>query len=263
MKNIMTRIADILESDIHALLNRCEDPEKMLEQNMRRALEELAELKESVIQLKADVDAAERSHREALEKVQAEHAFAVNAMKAGDETSAAKFLQSEADLKNRLLDPAVQNLNAAKQNFETVRAAHNKLASDIEFMKQEMHNIKGTIRTAKATEKVASMQDDTGRYAASFGKYAEKAQRMLDEANARMALNEKPEDELSGLREKYASGVSSVLSDRLADLRAECELPLPDQRGCFSGDLTGKEAKARDVMEYALSDLRKEAGVNG
>lgn len=66
MKNIMTRIADILESDIHALLNRCEDPEKMLEQNMRRALEELAELKESVIQLKADVDAAERGHREAL-----------------------------------------------------------------------------------------------------------------------------------------------------------------------------------------------------
>ena len=127
MKNIMTRIAGILESDIHALLNRCEDPEKMLEQNMRRALEELAELKESVIQLKADVDAAERSHREALEKVQAEHAFAVNAMKAGDETSAAKFLQSEADLKNRLLDPAVQNLNVAKQNFETVRAAHNKL----------------------------------------------------------------------------------------------------------------------------------------
>lgn len=63
-------------------------------------------------------------------------------MKAGDEASAAKFLQSEAKIKAEQVDPAQRNLDAATQNFETVQKAYNKLAGDIEFMRNEMNNIK-------------------------------------------------------------------------------------------------------------------------
>lgn len=246
MAGIMERISDILESNIHSILNKCENPEKILEQNMRKALEDLAELKESAVALKADVRTAERSYNEAVNRMQAEHGFAVNAMKAGDEASAAMFLQSEARIKAQEVDPAQKNLDAANRNFETVQQAYNKLAGDIEFMKGEMNNIKGTIRTAKATEKVAAMKDPAGGYAESFSRYSEKAQRMLDEANARIDMNSEPVDELESLRQKYAGGMQPDMSAALANLRAECEMPGTPDDG---------------VMKEALNALRKETGV--
>lgn len=253
MGNFIDRARDILSSNIHAMLDKCENPEKMLDQNMRNALEDLAELKESAVQLKADVNTAQRNYDAAVRKMQAEHGFAVNAMKSGDEQSAAKFLQSEAQIKTSLVNPAKKNLDAANTNFATVQQAYNKLASDIEFMRNEMNNIKGTMRTAKATEKVAAMKDNTGGYAASFGKYSEKAQRMLDEANAKIEMNTEPVDEMAQLRQKYAGGMPQDMSAALADLKAECMLP--DERGCCPGTPEG------ETMKQALNDLRKEAGV--
>ena len=51
---------------------------KMLEQNMRKAIEDLAELKESAVKFKADVAAAQRNYDGAVRKMQAEHGFAVS-----------------------------------------------------------------------------------------------------------------------------------------------------------------------------------------
>lgn len=243
--SIFDRIGDIMSSNIHALLDKCENPEKMLDQNMRNALEDLAELKESAVSLKADVHAAQRMYDEAAMRMQAEHGYAVNAMKAGDEASAAKFLQSEAKIKAQEVDPRQRNLDAATKNFETVQQAYNKLAGDIEFMRNEMNNIKSTMRTAKATEKVAAMKDPTGGYVESFTKYSDRAQRMLDEANARIDMNSEPVDEMAKLRQKYAGGMQPDMSAALAGLRAECGMPDTDNE---------------NVMGNALDALRKEAG---
>lgn len=221
--NILDRIGDIMSSNIHALLDKCEDPEKMLDQNMRDAVEDLAELKESAKQLKADVTGAQRDYDGAMARMQAEHQYAVNAMKAGDEATAAQFIQSESRIREQEVSLAQRNLEAAKKNFETVQKAYNKLAGDIEFMKNERNHIKSTIRTAKATEKVSQMKDPSSGYAESFSKYAEKAQRMLDEANAGIELDEQSGDGLDSMRAKYASpSAGPDMSGALAALRAEC-----------------------------------------
>lgn len=221
--NIFDRIGDIMSSNIHALLDKCENPEKMLDQNMRNAVEDLAELKGSAVQLKADLDAAQRTYDNAMAKMQAEHTYAANAMKAGNEEAARKFLASEAQIKESQVLPAEKNLNAAKANFETVQKAYNKLASDIEFMKNQMNTIKSTMRTAKATEKVAAMKDPSVGYSENFSRYSEKAQRMLDEANAKIEMNSEPVDELSALRAQYSgAGAGADTDDALAALKAEC-----------------------------------------
>lgn len=250
--NVFERIGDIMSSNIHALLDKCENPEKMLEQNMRNAYEDLAELKESAVKLRADQKAAQRAYDAALQKMQAEHGFAINAMKAGNEEAARKFLASEAQIKAAQVDPAKKNLDAANSNFTTVQNAYNKLASDIEFMKNQMNTIKSTMRTARATEKVAAMKDPAGGYAESFTKYADKAQRMLDEANAKIEMNEDPVDELDALRQQYAGGMEPDVSDALASLKAECGM---DDRGYVN---KGQEDGA---MGKALDALKAEAGV--
>lgn len=246
MANIMERITNIMESNIHALLDKCENPEKMLDQTMRNALEDLAELKESAIKLNANERAAKRKYDAALQKMQAEHGYAANAMRAGDEAAAARFLQSEAKIKALEVDPAKKNLDAASANYATVKDAYNKLASDIDFMRNQMDAIKSTMKTAKATERVAAMKDPSAGYAESFGKYADKAQRMLDEANAKIEMNTEPADDLGDLREKYAGGMPVDMSDALAALKEEC--------------MPGAHGNA-DVRS-ALDALKSETGVS-
>lgn len=247
--SIFDRIGDIMQSNVHVLLDKCENPEKMLDQNMRNAIEDLAELKESAVKLKADQKAAQRAYDTALQRMQAEHGFAVNAMKAGNEEAAKKFLASEAQIKASQVDMAKKNLDAANNNFETVQKAYNKLAGDIEIMKNDMNMIKSTMRTAKATEKVAQMKDPSGGYAESFSRYSEKAQRMLDEANAKIEMDTEPVDELEALRQQYAGGMEPDVSDALASLKAECGM----------SDNTG--SPAGDAMDKALDSLKAEAGV--
>lgn len=221
---IMDRLGDIISSNIHALLDRCEDPEKMLDQNMRKALDDLAELKQAAVELAADEKAAQRNYDAAVRRMQGEHGFAVNAMKAGDEASAQKFLESEARIKEAEVGPAERNLNAAKANYAKVREAYNKLASDIDFMRNQMNTIKGTMKTAKATEKVAKMQDSRSSVSGNFSKYADQAQRMLDEANAKIEMNTEPVDEMEDLRRKYSSDAAPDMSDAMAALRKEAGL---------------------------------------
>lgn len=247
--SIFDRIGDIMQSNVHALLDKCENPEKMLDQNMRNAIEDLAELKESAVKLKADQKAAQRAYDAALQRMQAEHGFAVNAMKAGNEEAAKKFLASEAQIKASQVDMAKKNLDAANNNFETVQKAYNKLAGDIEIMKNDMNMIKSTMRTAKATEKVAQMKDPSGGYAESFSRYSEKAQRMLDEANAKIEMDTEPVDELEALRQQYAGGMEPDVSDALASLKAECGMD--DDTGALTGD----------AMDKALDSLKAEAGI--
>lgn len=255
--NILSRIGDILSSNIHAALDKCEDPEKMLDQNMRKAMEDLADLKESAKDLRADQKGAQRGYDEAVRRMQAEHAFAVNAMKAGDEAAAAKFLQSEARIKAGEVEAAKKLLDAANANYEKIRQAHNKLADDIEFMKNRMNTIKGTMKVAKATETIASMTDKGGGCSDSFTKYADRAQRMLDEAEAAVELNTEPVDELASLRQQYAGGMEPDMSAALADLKAECGIG--GNAGTGSGDSVA--VAAVQAMDNAMQALRSEAGV--
>lgn len=221
--SIFDRIGDIMQSNVHALLDKCENPEKMLDQNLRKAMDNLADLKESAVQLKADQRGAQRVYDSAVAKMKAEHSYAMKAMRDGNEDAARKFLESEARIKADQVDLAEKNLKAANNNFETVQKAYNKLASDIEFMKNQMNNLKSTMRTAKATEKVAAMKDPSLGYAENFSKYADKAQRMMDEANAKIEMNEGPVDELSSLRSQYAGDPAAPdMDDALAALKAEC-----------------------------------------
>ncbi len=261
MGTIFERAGQILSSNIHALLDKCENPEKMLDESMREAVEDLAELKKSAAELLADQKAAQRNYDKAVRKMQAEHGFAVNAMKAGDEQAAARFLQSEASIRMTEADPALRNLETAKANFAKIQSAYNKRADDISFMKNQMNTIKGTIRAAKAAETVAAMKEDGGRYSESFDRHAEKAQRMLDVAQAKLEMNAEPADEMAGLRQKYAVSIQPDMSAALADLRAEC---MPDEKGCMPG-LDSVDENAKEgvyAMQHALDDLRKEAGGN-
>lgn len=221
--SIFARCKDILASNVHALLDKCEDPEKMLDQELRKAMRQLAEVKDATASVMADEKAAQRDYDAAKKAADDEHTCAANALKAGDEEAARRFLASEQRIREGRLAMAEKTLQAAKSNSQMMKDAHNKLADDIEWMQGQMNTIKGTLKVAKATETVNRAKGSKHDVTGAVTKFGDKAQRMLDEAQAKAELSTPAADDMAGLREKYGAGAGSDSStdDALAKLKAE------------------------------------------
>ena len=219
---IFDRFAQIMKSNVNSLLDRAEDPEKMIDQTLRDAYEDLAEVKKNTAAVMADEKRAQRNYDNAVAKMKAEHEMAVKALKAGNEEDAKAFLASEQKIKTTEVDPAEKVLIGAKNNTQKIRSMYDKLKQDIATMESRRNTVKASIAVAEAAETVNNMKMPKSGLD-SFDKYAERAQAELDKAQATMELNEEPVDEMDALRNKYSGVGSDVdVSAELAALKAEC-----------------------------------------
>ena len=85
---ILTRFTDIMKSNINALLDKCEDPAKMIDQTLRDLREDLAEVKKETANIIADAKSADRQVKECEEEITKYTTAAQNALKAGNEDDA-------------------------------------------------------------------------------------------------------------------------------------------------------------------------------
>ena len=221
---IFDRFAQIMKSNVNSLLDKAEDPEKMIDQTLRDAYEDLAEVKKNTAAVMADEKKAQRAYDTAVAKMKAEHEMAVKALKSGNEGDAKAFLASEQRIKTTEVEPAEKVLAAAKQNSQKIRSMYDKLSKDIATMESRRNTVKASIAVAEAAETVNNMKIPN-RGQDSFERYAEMAQAQLDKAQATIELNEEPVDEMDKLRDKYSGiGDGADVSAELEALKAECGL---------------------------------------
>ena len=106
------------------------------------------------------------------------------------------------------------------------------LADDIQKLSEKRTEIKTKLKIAKTTEKVNSMTSVSGFSGnkSSFERMEEKANRMLDEANAKAELNTPKKDEVEDLMKKYddknsdENKVSSAVDEELEKMKKELGL---------------------------------------
>lgn len=221
---IFDRFAQIMKSNVNSLLDKAEDPEKMIDQTLRDAYEDLAEVKKNTAAVMADEKKAQRAYDTAVAKMKAEHEMAVKALKSGNEGDAKAFLASEQRIKTTEVEPAEKVLAAAKQNSQKIRSMYDKLSKDIATMESRRNTVKASIAVAEAAETVNNMKIPNSGLD-SFDRYAEMAQAQLDKAQATIELNEEPVDEMDKLRDKYSGiGDGADVSAELEALKAECGL---------------------------------------
>lgn len=215
---VLSRFKDIMEANVNALLDKAEDPSKMIDQTLRKAKEDLAQVKKETANVMADEKAAERRYQAAKEQVDESHSYALKAVKAGNEGDAEKFLQEEKRRKD-FADQALRAYEQAKINSQHMKDMYNKLSADIEELVARRDNIKSTVAIAKATERVNNFTAPNVDVSDNMKKWEDKANRMLDQANARAALDQEPVTETDALRDKYDAGPD--VSDMMAALKAE------------------------------------------
>ena len=221
---ILSRFADIMKANINELLDKCEDPAKMVDQTLRDLRESLADVRKETAGVIADEKRAERELNECKDNVTKYAELAKKALTAGNEGDAKQFISQKQKYEKNLAQ--LQKIyDVSHANADKMRQMHDKLVTDIEDLESRKDVIKATVATAKAQEKLNQVTSgvDTSASMKTFENWEAKANKRLDAANAEAELNAGSDSSIDNLEEKYTSGDASV-DDELAKMKAELGL---------------------------------------
>jgi phage shock protein A len=224
--SILSRFNDIVKANINALLDKAEDPSKMIDQYLLDMTQDLAEVRQETAGVMAEEARTKRLAEDNQAQVDKYDALARKAIAAGNEGDARVFIAKKQEL-----EAAGAGLKtayaAAHENAVKMRAMHDKLASDIETLKARRQSIKAKVSVAKTQEKINDLSSSAAKADGAmdaFARMEEKADNMLDRANAMTDLNTNTAvDEARKLEAKYAQSTPSV-DDELAELKKEMGL---------------------------------------
>lgn len=225
---ILKRFGDIMSANVNALLDKCENPEKMIDQTLRNLESDFGKVKAETASVMADAQAAKRKLDECNEEIEKMQKYAEKALTAGNEADARAFLEKKQQLSTKQAALA-QSYEIAQANADKMRQMHDKLQKDMETLNERRDAIKAKMAVAKTQEKMNKMVnsfDGAASDMAAFDKWEAKADKMLDEANAMEELNAK-KDSIDDLAAKYDAAPSAsnpAVDDELAALKAKMGL---------------------------------------
>lgn len=223
---ILNRFTTIMKANINALLDKAEDPAKMVDQYLIDLSQSLAEVKKET----AGVIAEEKRTARLVEQNASESArmesLAKKALQAGNEDDARTFL-----VKKQQIDATGEELkraaDAAHANADKMRQMHDKLVSDIESLKTRRETIKAKAAVAKTQSRVNGLvgTDKAEGAIDAFNRMEARVDRDLDTAEAMTELNEQPVDEAEALERKYSNAAdNAAVDDELTRLKSEMGL---------------------------------------
>lgn len=180
--SIFNRISDILKANINDLLDRAEDPEKMvkqiiadMEEQVRDATEAFGQAMASEKQAYAQLEKARQNSREWEDKAK----LAINA---GNEELARKALTSKVEVD--------KNIQAFQVSYDQIAAQTSELHSRVEVLRQKLEEARqrqnmliARAKMADATENVATAMTQTDPNSALAK--LEKMERKVEDKEAR------------------------------------------------------------------------------
>ena len=222
---IITRFKDIMAANFNALLDRCEDPEKMIDQYLRNLEQDFAKVKAETAAIMAEEKSAKRKLDECDAEITKMADYAKKAVTAGNDDEARQFLSKKAELTQKR-EVLAKDYEMACGNSAKMRQMHDKLQSDISELKSRREMLKAKVKVAETQKKMNQMGsslESAGSNLAAFDRMEEKVNKMLDEADAMNELNAQPaSNDIDALTKKYDAGnQSSAIDDELAALKAE------------------------------------------
>ena len=190
---ILDRFSTIVKANINALLDKAEDPSKMIDQYLTELMESLAEVKKETAGVMAEESRTRAKVEANRAEVQKYADLAKKALQAGNDGDARVFIA-----KKQQLETAGQGLteayDVARGNAEKMRQMHDKLVGDIEELKRRRETIKAKVAVAKTQSKLNEFSSGSEKAAdaiSAFERMEEKADRMLDREAALAELNAK------------------------------------------------------------------------
>ncbi len=223
--SIFSRMSDIINSNINALLDKAEDPEKMVRLIIQEMEEALVEVRST--SARAIADRKELERRKGFQEEEAaewERKAEVAVRKGRDDLAKGALAES----------------NKARENITVMSEELAALEGTLEKLNEDVAALQAKIKDAKARQNAIIVRGKAAQ--TRLGVRRTLSDHNIDDAIARFELYERKMDDLEGQIESYDMG-QKTLSDEIADLESDEDL-----------DAQLSELKARVHNESGGSD---------
>jgi len=216
---IFKRLRDLTMASINDMLDKAEDPVKMLNQFLRDMEEDIQEAETAVARQIAVELKFKQQYEEAEEMVQKRTEGAMKALEQGNEDLARRALEDKKEHQIRF-DEMKAQYAVAKENADRLRAQLAEMKDEFIKMKNKKDLLIARAEAAKAQKQINQAMSGFGTDNASkgFDRMSEKVLQMEAEAKASGELrgsNKSLDDELNAL------GKKDGVDDELAALKAQ------------------------------------------
>ncbi len=223
--SILKRFADIMSANFHNIIDKLEDPEKMIDQYLRNLEDDLGKVTSET----ADVMVIQGKTEAKIKVLAADQkkwlTLAKKAEEAGNMDDAREFTKELIKTEDELLVQA-EAANRAKENTDKMLELQAKLVEDMNVLRNQRDELMARNAIAKASARVEAV---TGAYQhsadsniAGYNRMKEKIEDSIRKSEALHTLNSKQANKAEKLAKKYDIGESmdERAEKRLAELKA-------------------------------------------
>ncbi len=220
---IFSRMSDIINSNINAILDKAEDPEKMVRLIIQEMEETLVEVRSTSARAIADRKELER-RREVLgaEAAEWERKAEVAVTKGRDD----------------LAKGALSERNKAQEAAAAIDKELEMLGGTLAKLNEDIAALQAKIKDAKARQNAIIMRGQAAQ--TRLGVRRQLADHNIDDAMQRFELYERKMDDLEGQIESYDMG-QRTLSDEIAEL--EVDDTMEDELAALKRRMQGGEER--------------------
>jgi len=204
---IFTRLSDIINSNINAILDHAEDPEKIIRMIIQEMEDTLVEARATAARTIAERKDAERQLRRYREAQDEWVRKAEVALRKGREDLSKAALIEKSKLG--------ESVTALETELEALDTALSQGDADIT-------KLEAKLREVKARQKAMQTRSDTASNRLKARKHTYDSR--VEDAFARFESVERRIDRLEGEVEAYDVGRTKTLTEEIADLEAEAEI---------------------------------------
>lgn len=227
MMAILERIGLVIKSNLNALINKAEDPEKMLDQVLMQMREQLAEARREVAVAIADEKRLGVQVEAEVAQVQEWERKALLAVEKGDDELAREALRRKAEHERFAMDYKKQ-WDAQRASADNLRDALRALSQKIEEAARKKNLLIARQKRAEAQKRIHEVMtglSDTSAFA-TFDRMSARVDQIEAQAAASVEISQDLSGDALEQRFKALEGSSDVDAE-LTALKAKVQKQLP------------------------------------
>ncbi len=255
---LFDRIGRVVRANLNDLVNKAEDPEKILEQAVIEMQEDLIQLRQAVAQTIAQQKRSQQQYNQAQSQANQWQSRAQLALQKGDENLAREALQRKKGYVETANTLEI-SLRQQTEQVETLKRNLVSLESKISEAKTKKNMLKARAQAAKANEQLNNVLGGLNTSSATAAFQRSAFERMEEKVMIQEAKSQAAAELMgSGLEEQFrALEAGSDVDDELAAMKAQLA-GAPANQPQLSPSAPTDSSTSNPEIDNELEELRRE-----